>query len=330
MKDMQRWVFVYGSLMDSDEMKRTIRLDGELERKRAKISGYSLALNKWSTCRNSVVLGLEKGGECQGFAYELPEKYLVCIDQREGYKDDSSGYLRKDIRVHLIDNDREVPGFTYVTNEKSPSYRKSVEVTDIKDKGYFQNYLSIARKEGIVVPENIEELLLKAGVCDLCREDLKFVSHESEVNRCVYQDESCIILADRDFLVRDHLIVVLKRNGKHPYDLIAVSEGEFVSMMRAIRTGCHMILSQEDVERVYIACLNESNHVHFHLVPRRKGDTTGFGFLAGGEFSRANSHWDSLDDGGKIQRIGELQETVDRIGRHCGQCPEQECRERSV
>jgi cation transport regulator ChaC/diadenosine tetraphosphate (Ap4A) HIT family hydrolase len=329
MANKRKWVFVYGSLMDSDEMKRALKLDGKLERKRARIDGYSLALNKWSVCRQSVVLGLQKGGECQGFAYELPEKSIVCIDLREGYRDDTSGYLRKHIQVHLVDDDRVVPGCTYVTNEKSAAYRKSTKASEIGDKKYFQGYLSIARRGRIGVPKNVEDLLLEAGVCALCREDVKFIFHESKVNRCVYQDESCIILVDRDYLVRDHLIVVLKRKDKHPYDLATISEDEFVSMMRAIRTGCHMILSQEDVERVYVACLNESNHVHFHLVPRRKDDPTGFGFLAGGEFSRGRSRWEILDDRGKIERIGEIQEAVSRIGRKCGRCTEQDCHDRT-
>lgn len=331
---MSKWVFVYGSLIDRGEMLRTIGLE-EVERRRARISGKRLAINKWSTCRDSLVLGLEEGGECEGYAYRIPERSLLCIDQREGYKNESSGYLRKEIPILLIDDKTEVSGFTYVTNLNGATYRKKPKISEIKDKEYFRHFLLVARKNNIRVPKNVADLLYQAGICDLCDvERLKYLTHSVDgteycVNRCVYQDGSCIVVITRDYFVQDHLIVIFKRRNKHPDDLLDLTPSEFASMIPAIRAGCDLISKDDDVERVYVASLNEYNHVHFHLVPRRKSDMKGFAFLGGGEYCRGRSSWEKLNDEGRIRRIENIRAVVGKLGRNCSICPDNDCSDRS-
>lgn len=80
------WVFAYGSLMWRPEFEYT-------QRQPATLYGYSRALCIYSWVHRGtpktpgLVFGLDKGGHCQGFAFQIPEhaqqKTVTMLRQRE-------------------------------------------------------------------------------------------------------------------------------------------------------------------------------------------------------------------------------------------------------
>ncbi|MWK54439.1 gamma-glutamylcyclotransferase [Pseudomonas otitidis] len=80
------WLFAYGSLIWRPECPA-------VERSRARIHGYHRGLYLWSQIHRGtpdapgLVLGLDRGGSCSGFAYRLPdehlERHLLALWQRE-------------------------------------------------------------------------------------------------------------------------------------------------------------------------------------------------------------------------------------------------------
>ncbi|QEY62007.1 gamma-glutamylcyclotransferase [Metapseudomonas lalkuanensis] len=80
------WLFAYGSLIWRPECPT-------MERRRARIHGYHRGLYLWSLIHRGtpetpgLVLGLDRGGSCAGFAYRLPgeqlEEHLFALWQRE-------------------------------------------------------------------------------------------------------------------------------------------------------------------------------------------------------------------------------------------------------
>lgn len=80
------WLFAYGSLIWKPECPVA-------EAKRARIHGYHRGLYLWSKFHRGtpecpgLVLGLDRGGSCTGFAYRLPdenrEEHLLALWKRE-------------------------------------------------------------------------------------------------------------------------------------------------------------------------------------------------------------------------------------------------------
>lgn len=80
------WLFAYGSLIWRPECPA-------VERSRARIHGYHRGLYLWSQIHRGtpdapgLVLGLDRGGSCSGFAYRLPDehlkRHLLALWQRE-------------------------------------------------------------------------------------------------------------------------------------------------------------------------------------------------------------------------------------------------------
>ena len=80
------WLFAYGSLIWRPECPT-------VETRRARIHGYHRGLYLWSQIHRGtpetpgLVLGLDRGGSCAGFAYRLPEEqleeHLFALWQRE-------------------------------------------------------------------------------------------------------------------------------------------------------------------------------------------------------------------------------------------------------
>ncbi|MBT8766490.1 gamma-glutamylcyclotransferase [Pseudomonas boanensis] len=80
------WLFAYGSLIWRPECPA-------VESRRARIHGYHRGLYLWSQLHRGtpetpgLVLGLDRGGSCAGFAYRLPEEgleqHLFALWQRE-------------------------------------------------------------------------------------------------------------------------------------------------------------------------------------------------------------------------------------------------------
>jgi cation transport protein ChaC len=69
------WLFAYGSLIWRPEFSVA-------ETRRARVHGYHRGLYLWSLTHRGtpempgLVLGLDRGGSCAGFAYRLPEEEL--------------------------------------------------------------------------------------------------------------------------------------------------------------------------------------------------------------------------------------------------------------
>ncbi|BBP84340.1 gamma-glutamylcyclotransferase [Pseudomonas sp. Pc102] len=115
------WLFAYGSLIWRPECPT-------VETRRARIHGYHRGLYLWSQIHRGtpespgLVLGLDRGGSCAGFAYRLPDEqlheHLFALWQREM---PDAGYEPRWLSCHLADGQR-VQALGFVLRRNLPCY----------------------------------------------------------------------------------------------------------------------------------------------------------------------------------------------------------------
>ena len=120
MPDDNIWVFGYGSLIWNPAFHF-------VEQRKGRIHGWRRSfcletpMGRGSPDCTGLVLGLDRGGSCQGVAFRLdPEHALQELDivfRRELVSD---AYSARIVRVH--GDDGPVPAVTFVMNRKSPRY----------------------------------------------------------------------------------------------------------------------------------------------------------------------------------------------------------------
>ncbi len=124
--DGRLWVFAYGSLI----WRPGFAHEG---RQRALLHGWHRSFCLWSRHyrgtpeRPGLVLGLDRGGACQGVAFCVPgpqaAEVLRYLDDRELPDGMEQVYHRRVVPVRLTDQGaRVVPAVTYVVNRASSLY----------------------------------------------------------------------------------------------------------------------------------------------------------------------------------------------------------------
>ncbi|MEQ8823263.1 MAG: gamma-glutamylcyclotransferase [Filomicrobium sp.] len=117
------WVFGYGSLMWRPGF------DYE-ERVRARVHGYSRSFCVYSVHHRGVegrpglVLGLDRGGSCEGIAYRVSaEKSAATLSYLRAREQVNGVYREARITISLLEGEkRDVFGLTYVAERAHPSY----------------------------------------------------------------------------------------------------------------------------------------------------------------------------------------------------------------
>jgi cation transport protein ChaC len=118
------WVFAYGSLIWRPGFAHA-------GMHRALLRGWHRSFCLWSHRyrgtpeRPGLVLGLDRGGACQGVAFQVPglqaAEVLRYLDDRELPDGAEVVYHRRVVPVRL-DSGRTVPAVTYVVNRSSRNY----------------------------------------------------------------------------------------------------------------------------------------------------------------------------------------------------------------
>ncbi len=119
------WLFAYGSLIWRPELPRGRRSPGA----GARLSPRSLSLvqlHRGTPEQPGLVLGLDRGGSCSGFAYQLPEDqlddHLLALWKRE--MPDGS-YRPRWLQCHLEDGSK-VQALGFVLKRNLPCYAGSL------------------------------------------------------------------------------------------------------------------------------------------------------------------------------------------------------------
>ena len=124
------WVFGYGSLMWRPGFPFA-------ERRHARLDGYHRALCVYSHVhrgtpeRPGLVLGLDRGGHCQGVAFRVEageaEATIRYLREREQV---TAVYLERHLGVRL-DDDRTVQAVAYVVDRDHPQYAGRLPDADL-------------------------------------------------------------------------------------------------------------------------------------------------------------------------------------------------------
>lgn len=102
-----------------------------------------------------------------------------------------------------------------------------------------------------------------------------FVATQRRRSQMVYEDDRILAILDDSPLAEGHTLVILKEH--HP-DLTTVAPKDAGEMGRCVARIAGAIKAALGAEFVYVASIGEQvRHAHYHLVPRYKSDTTGFG-----------------------------------------------------
>ncbi len=119
------FVFAYGSLIWRPGFPH-------IAAQPALLRGYHRRFCIWSRHyrgtpeQPGLVLGLDRGGACQGLAFEVAAEnaaaVLEYLDERENILGDVV-YHRREVPVRLADG-RRVPAVTYVVNRANPAYAR--------------------------------------------------------------------------------------------------------------------------------------------------------------------------------------------------------------
>jgi glutathione-specific gamma-glutamylcyclotransferase len=125
------WVFAYGSLIWDPGFEYE-------ERHRVTIHGYHRAFcirsvrYRGTAADPGVVLGLDRGGSCQGVAYRLHDDQaadiIELIYRREMANE---AYRPRRVPIRLVDG-RLIQALTFVAHHRSPSYVKLDEVEVVR------------------------------------------------------------------------------------------------------------------------------------------------------------------------------------------------------
>nr|MDO8083121.1 HIT domain-containing protein [Candidatus Freyarchaeota archaeon] len=153
--------------------------------------------------------------------------------------------------------------------------------------------------------------------CPLC--DLeKFKEKDSEgnvINRVLYSDvdEDFYVAIPQEPAMEGHLLVVSKDHIKDITEIENRRQLSVLSKMIKVSAKISRELKKWDksISKVYILCEGETQHLHFHLKPRREREETGDLFLFEKELQE--SRW-VLDSENKSEvRRATLEKGIERI-----------------
>jgi len=107
--------------------------------------------------------------------------------------------------------------------------------------------------------------------CILC----KIVKNKLE--EFIYEDKIAVVLLSKFQTSKGHIIVLPKIHHK---SIDEISENDYLHIQKLIKKYNKKINKNFKPQKIYILLLAEEvEHIHFHLIPRYKGDTKGPKFL---------------------------------------------------
>jgi glutathione-specific gamma-glutamylcyclotransferase len=120
---MNLWVFAYGSLMWRPNFHYEEKLRAVLEGAHRALCVYS-AIHRGVHSAPGLVLGLDKGGQCEGIAYRVPARLAAdtraYLYRRENVTNTYSAAMKP---VKLMDGShRTVQALCFLANRRHPQY----------------------------------------------------------------------------------------------------------------------------------------------------------------------------------------------------------------
>lgn len=111
--------------------------------------------------------------------------------------------------------------------------------------------------------------------------------NKDDKNSILHEFGDSIVYVPREVMTDGHVLLIPR---KHIKDITDPSTRILVPcLLVEINHVCEFLKTElsninKKVERIYVATLSEfgreNSHLHFHLIPRYKGDRTGFEFMA--------------------------------------------------
>lgn len=137
----QVWYFAYGSNMSTEQIRR--RLDRLPEARVARLPGYRIAFNKWSSSWRGLAANIvpDPTNEVWGVAYLCSPEDLAELDRREGVGK-GGGYIRRRITVEV--GGERIEAETYIAEDK-----ESLEPEGMPPAAYANTILAGAREHGL-------------------------------------------------------------------------------------------------------------------------------------------------------------------------------------
>lgn len=83
----------------------------------------------------------------------------------------------------------------------------------------------------------------------------------------IYQDENLYVCLAKYRIAKGHSIVVWKKEAP---DLNLLSDRSYDYLMDTVFAVRNALMKALKVKKVYLVYMDETNHVHWHLVPRYK------------------------------------------------------------
>lgn len=114
------WIFAYGSLMWSPEMRFAEALPARVHGWHRRFCLYSPEY-RGTRDKPGLVLGLDRGGSCRGIAYRLAEATLADeIDYL--WTREMTGFVYHMTPVHMVTARGPTPGYAFTVRRDSPDY----------------------------------------------------------------------------------------------------------------------------------------------------------------------------------------------------------------
>lgn len=170
--DECRYIFAYGSLIWNPGFEFA-------EKAMAQLSGYHRSLCVYSNHyrgtpeRPGLVFGLDRGGTCNGIAYQIADSQWANVLSYVRKRELLSGVYREVIRqVRMRDSEDTVSALTYVVDRRHSQYAGKLEVGDIArivalghgqsgaNKDYVENTLLALQSFGIKEPK-LQSVLIR-------------------------------------------------------------------------------------------------------------------------------------------------------------------------
>jgi cation transport protein ChaC len=121
------WVFAYGSLMWRPGFDFAEAVHASLHGYRRGFCIYSV-FYRGSLKRPGLVLGLQRGGTCEGIAYRIaPDKAEAALAYIRAREQISGVYREKKVQLAVVGQpDRTVPALTFVAEKRHPSFARGL------------------------------------------------------------------------------------------------------------------------------------------------------------------------------------------------------------
>lgn len=161
---MDLWVFGYGSLMWRPNFAHEEAVPAILEGGHRALCVYSV-VHRGTHGAPGLVLGLDRGGTCQGVAFRVPREAVhetrVYLRRRENVTNTYSAVIRS---VKLLEpEEREVHALCYMINRRHPQY---AGLLSLERQAYLVRHRRGASGANIDYVTNTVEHLRACGIHD--------------------------------------------------------------------------------------------------------------------------------------------------------------------